>query len=83
MSRSTAKTAALVAAIALALVLGTRFGSRAESNPTHRAAAESLRAEILMRGRFVGDPEFGAVHLLQAGGGAMPRGRSVLRSYDV
>ena len=38
MSRSTARTAALVAVIALAPVLDTRFGGRRESNPTRGAA---------------------------------------------
>jgi hypothetical protein len=36
MRRSTAKAAALVAAIALALILMTRIGSRAESTSAHR-----------------------------------------------
>jgi hypothetical protein len=50
MRRSTAKMAGLVATVALALIFGTRIGSRAESGPAHRTGGidtgEGTKAKI-------------------------------------
>lgn len=50
MSRSIVKTATLVAAISLALIIGTRIGSRAQSSPAQRASGidtgETTEAKI-------------------------------------